>query len=423
MQTRGSKIILAILILGLTAIFGLLDWLNRGKFDWTEKFNDQKEQPYDLTVAQRILKSYFSEKKYAESIAKISESLPNLGADKNFIFIGEAINIDSTDIKQLLQFVKTGGTAFISSKTIPIDLMLMLDFDDCEPDTELDYLSENTDKARMRFNDNALNIKELEPFSVVYRNEKVNYDWAVMNPSLFCNDAPDRSQLGTLNDTMINFARWTFGDGQFLFHSNPVVFSNYFLVKKDGQQYAATVFSHLKTGDIFWDKFSRISEATGRRRNSSRGGTPHLGESPLSYILKQQPLAWAWYLLVGLAIAFIGFRGKRRQRIIPIWPKLENTTLDFVKTIGQIAFKNQNHTQLCQQKMRLFLSFLRDRYRFSISRNDPDFARQLSIASKVSQSEIEQIFAHFHTIESNLGDEKVMIALHQSLERFYQNCK
>ncbi len=422
---RSTNIVIAALVIALVGAFW---WASssRGKFDWTEHFREKKDQPYDLTIMQRLLKGYFPEKKFTEIKTKLVDGLPKYGAGKTYVLIGEAMLFDSTDTEHLLEFVRGGGTAFLSTKSIPTDLVRGLLPDECEAEMEVvpDYFPQFRSAARLNFLYNSLKINELDSFEFAYRNKPIPYSWAVIDSAMTCFDDQAQTDLGTLDDSLVNFMEWKMGRGRFLLHTCPVAFCNYFLLKKNGQQYAAGVLSHLAEGDIYYEEKNRTSESIARRRNQLDGGAPAPpGDSPLAYILKQPALAWSWYLMLGMVGAFVFFRGKRRQRIIPVLAKLENTTLDFVKTIGQLAFRQQNQSQLCQQNMKMFLTFLRERYGLAASRHEADFFRQVATVSQVPEAEVEAIFAQFHTVESNLANEKTMIAFYRGIERFYQICK
>ncbi len=41
-------------------------------------------------------------------------------------------------------------------------------------------------------------------------------------------------------------------------HTNPLVFTNYFLTKKDKMAYVSGVFSHLDGTDVIWDEYSKV---------------------------------------------------------------------------------------------------------------------------------------------------------------------
>ncbi len=425
MDARKSNLILIGLV---AALAGLFWWLSSsgGKFDWTEKYREGKEQPYDLSVVQRLLRSYFPQKNFTAIQQKLTESLPAEGAGKSYVFIGEGLLLDSSDTQHLLRFVRTGGTAFLSSKTLPADITRQLLPDECEEEMSQvpDYVGKFAGMVRLNFSDNSLKTNGLDTFEFAYRNQSSHYDWATIDSAMTCPDDDAQTDLGTLDDTLVNFMEWRFGTGRFLLHTCPVAFCNYFLLRKNGRAYAAGALSHLPEGDLFWEEKHRTTEDVARRRNQKKGGPPAgPDDSPLAYILRQPALAWAWYVMLGMVGAFVVFRGKRRQRIIPVLPRPENTTLDFVKTIGRIAFQQKNQTQLCQQNMRLFLGFLRERYGLAASRHEPGFTRQVALASQVPEGQVGEIFALFHTVESNLADEKTMVEFYRAIERFHQICK
>lgn len=428
MTNRATNIAIAAVVLVLAAAFW---WASSkgAKYDWNERFREKKDQPYDLTIMQRLLKNYFPAKNFDEIKSKLADALPAEGMGKNYIFIGEGMLFDSLDTRQLLAFVGSGGTAFLSSKTLPTDITRSLLPENCMDSAAIvpDYIADYRAFVRLNFlnkTSRGLGINGLDSFSFVHRNKPVGYGWAVIDSAMACPGDFLQTDLGTLNDSLVNFMEWRFGRGRFLLHTNPVAFCNYFLLKKNGQQYAAGVLSHFAEGDLYWDEKNRTTEDIARRRNQKNGGgTPPPSESPLAYILKQPALAWAWYLMLGMVGAFVFFRGKRRQRIIPVLPKLENTTLDFVKTIGQLSFRQQNQSQLCQQNMKLFLAFLRERYNLVSAQPNSDFFQQIAQVSQVPVAEIAQVFSLFNKAEANLADERDMIDFYRGVERFYQVCK
>ena len=425
MTARSTNLAIAALVVALTGFFW---WISsKGpKFEWEERFRDENEQPYDLTILSRLLKNYFPGQNFTEIKQKLATEVPAEGRGKTYILVGEGMLIDSTDAGRLVGFVRSGGTAFLATKTLPTAILRELMPDSCARELAFmpDYTSVSRDSVSFNFLDKALIIKDLSPFIFVHKNKPERYSWAVFDSSMTCPGDLAQRDLGSLEDSLVNFLEWRCGDGRFLLHTDPVAFCNYFLLKKNGQQYAAGVLSHLQPSEILWDERNRTTEDIARRRNDRDGGEPAPpGESPLAYILKQPALAWSWYLMLGLAGAFVFFRGKRRQRIIPVLPKLENTSLDFVKTIGQLAFRQQNQSQLCQQNMKLFLGFLRERYGLAATQLDPGFFQQISAVSQVPVSEVEAIFAQFQATESNLADEKTLVAFYRGIERFYQICK
>lgn len=113
------------------------------------------------------------------------------------------------------------------------------------------------------------------------------------------------------------------------------------MLKKEQYQYTENILSYFSEGDIIWytkgPKDERISG------------------SPLRYIMSQPPLKSAWFLgLFGILI-FMIFNAKRKQRIVPIIKPLENLTVDFTKTIGNLYYQEGDHTNIIDKKIIYFL--------------------------------------------------------------------
>jgi hypothetical protein len=217
-------------------------------------------------------------------------------------------------------------------------------------------------------------------------------------------------------------------DGAFYLHTTPVVFSNIQLLEKTALDYADRVFSHLEEGAIYWDKSSKVSEATARQLNNNPIPPSERrlsNETPLQYILSQPPLAGAWYTLLGAALLYLLFRAKRRQRIIPVMDQNANTSLEFVRTIGRLYFLQNNHRQLSLQKMKLFKAFVREKYQITL-RNEQDEAliERLVNKSEVPEDIIKNILSMYRNIDSSsFVSENTLIDFHKRIDRFYKQCK
>jgi hypothetical protein len=262
-----------------------------------------------------------------------------------------------------------------------------------------------------------LKDKEGYLFEFRIKNRPETYSWNYLPPDLFCDSQTVFAKLGVLNDTAVNFAKATYGGGEFLLHTTPIAFTNLYLKERRGVEYAEKVFSHLSPGDIYWEQTRFIMPEFGRNRQLA-------GEGPLKYILSQPPLAWAWYILLAMGLLFLVFRAKRRQRIIPVIEPNANTSLEFIETIGRLYFIQNNHKQLALQKMKLFLGFVRERYGVSTKELDSAFVRHLSLKSQLPENLLENVLLLHRNIEnSGFVSENTLVNFHQLLERFYKECK
>ncbi len=428
-MNNSRRFIFIFAILAVVILLAILLWQAPTRHNWLETYKEDSKEPYGTHVLFELLKSYFPNKNTTVIQEKLSDELPLKTNEKmNYVFVGGGLYMDSLDVEVLLDFVEEGNTALISSRTIPFDLMFHLYYEECENTYWEDYYSDTDSTNHLNLFHPNLKRDSAFHLSYIYRGKERNYRWQYIDDDFFCDMEYGFVKLGHLNDSLINFARIKFGEGTFYLHTTPLAFTNITMLEKEALDYADRIFSHLEEGPIFWDKYSRVSEATARRLNNSPLPPSERrlsNETPLQYILSQAPLAAAWYTLLGAALLYLLFRAKRKQRIIPVLEKNTNTSLEFVKTIGRLYFLQNNHRQLCVQKMKLFKSFIREKYQLTIRDEiDSSLVGRLSHKSEIPEAAIQNIFGMFRNIESSsFVSENTLIEFHQRMDEFYKNCK
>lgn len=434
MNNRSTYILIA---LALLALVGILYWryaVQKERFNWQESwdknsYSETNDQPYGAFILHRLLEQYFPDRRLTDIRKNVGEELPlDSARHSNYIFTGEALYLDSLSTQRLLSFVAAGNTALLSSKTIPFDLMFHLYFEECEDAEWDDYAVENDTIVPVSLTSPRLPGPVLLHYA--RQNKPLEYRWSYIESWYFCDSLPQRP-LGYLADSLINFAEFPYGQGRFLLHTTPIAFSNYHLLRPETRVYAEGVLSYLPEGDIYWDACSRIPEAVGRRRNRGGGAPQSPDEQPLAYILQQPPLAWAWYLLVGLGLLYVLFRAKRRQRIIPVLAKNENSSYEFISTIANLHFRERDYQNLCIQNMKLFLAQLRERYGLTAQlhpesftpRIEPDFMERLARVSERPLEQVQDIFNQYAATIQFEPTEEMMINLHLAIEKFFKQAK
>lgn len=434
----NSRSIYFLIGLAILALVGVLYWRytsQKAKFDWQDSwakdaYSPSNDQPYGTQILHRLLSGYFPEKKLTNIQKSVLQELPLDSLNhNNYVFIGEALYLDSLSTQHLLSFVAAGNTALLSSKTIPFDLMFHLYYQECEDAEWSDY--EMLEGKMM-----SVSLLEPElprPVLLFYARQNVpeKYRWSYIEPWFFCDSLPHRP-LGYLSDSLVNFAEFPYGAGRFLLHTTPIAFSNFHLLRPESRPYAESVLSYLPEGNIYWDASSRIPEAVGRRRNRDGGGSHEQeAEQPLAYILKQPPLAWAWYLLLGLAALYVLFRAKRRQRIIPVLAKNENSSYEFITTIANLHFLEKDYRNLCIQNMKLFLAQVRERYGLvsqlhpdnHTPRIEPDYMERLAQVAERPVEQVREIFKQYAAAIQFEPTEEMMVNLHAAMEKFFKQAK
>lgn len=428
-----------LLLLGLVAIASLaglfyaLYQRQHPRFDWNDAWSRQayretSDEPYGTSISHRLLEHYFPGKSLKDLKKNVGKELP---ADSSihgaYVFVGEAMYLDSQSISALLRFVSVGNTALISSKTIPSDLMLHFYPGGCTEKEWNDYADFDTTYVSVRLVPPAPDT----PTSLHYarQNRPTDYTWHYIEPTFFC-DSQSHRPIGFLNDSLVNFASFPYGKGVFLLHTTPLAFSNYNLLRPETRSYAEGLLSWLPEGDLYWDAASRIPEQVGRRRNMSERRKLE-DEHLLTYILQQPALAWTWYILFAMAALWLLFHARRRQRIIPVLPRVENDSYEFIATIANLHFRERNYRGLGKESMKLFLAQLRERYNLfvpldpqtELPKINETFMEQLALVSEIPETQVRKLFAQYSRLIQEPATEKGMVDLHLAMEHFFKHAR
>lgn len=144
---------------------------------------------------------------------------------------------------------------------------------------------------------------------------------------------------------MANFINVNHGKGHLYLHSEPLILTNYYLLKPGNEKYVQNVFSYLPDRETVW--FSGDNKNVAESR------------SHLRFILANPGLRYAWWLLLGGLLLFIIFNAKRKQRIVPIIESKKNKSVEFVKSIGNLYLQEGDFHDMMAKKAQYFLNRVR----------------------------------------------------------------
>jgi hypothetical protein len=328
----------------------------------------------------------------------------------SYLFIGSDMYLTAEDVDTLEQFVSRGNVAMLVTPTlshrVACRLLTVCDREEYEYEAETHW----DDELDLRLD--SLDF----PASGLYRapyyiqhNDKDSIWWEYIYEPEW-----NWREIGTFNDTVTNFIQVPIGKGFVYVHTTPLVFTNVLLLDKNLLEYDQRVLSYLNDGDIYWDKAMRDFDWTTRF-----GG----GESSFSYILAQPALRWAWYLLIALALVFIIFKAKRSQRAMPVMEQNLNTSLEFVRTMGQLYRIQGDHKRMVNMLMTQFIAHAHDRYRLP-THDEVALAQGIASKSQVPISDINRIFAtHGYMSQLDVPSADDLMEFHALLQDFYSRAK
>ena len=418
MKERKVRIIIIVAFITIAVGFYYLFLNSPTRYQWFENYRASSEEPYGAAFIFKMLKGYrpdgeftFNEK---ERLRTLLTRVDN--ADRtDYVLIGHNIFLDEESTSALARFIDSGGDAFIATLTPPEQILNAIYYQECG--APIEFVERRTEEVSMNFFHGALEAERGGPYAFRIGAEHFPYSWDYVSETIFCDSTRAVTALGFQNGDYVNFIRIRAGKGNLYLHSNPLAFSNYFMLRPENVQYAAGVFSHLDSKNIIWDEFSKIP-LPGAHNNAYN--------SPLYYILQQPSLKYAWWLLLLTVLLYVVFGGKRKQRVIPVLEPKRNTSLEFVNLISQLHFKNGSHLDMAQKKMRYFLYFVRSKYGIHADKFREEHIQRLSEKSKVAFEDVNVIFSRYYLIEDrfrNHIEANRLVDLYDAIENFYKQSR
>lgn len=199
--------------------------------------------------------------------------------------------------------------------------------------------------------------------------------------------------------------------GTILLNTIPLSFSNFFLLHQSNKRYYDQVFSYLP-GNIeyvVWDDYFRDAN-----RN-------HYSSS-LSAILKQPALRAAFYIVLLLAALLLFSEIKRRQRIVPVIQPLQNSSVDFVTTVGRLYLQKKDNLDLARKMTIHFKDYVRNKFGLDTAEMTEEFEALLAYKAGYPKADLHQLLYTIRMAEDfqEMTDESLM-ALAEQLDKFYKN--
>lgn len=389
---------------------------DKKRYQWNESYRADSRQPYGTLFIQQLLEAYrpggtvvVNKKPLWILLEEIKEP-----AYTDYVFVGQSIFLDPESHAAIVRFMDKGGDVFIGALSPPDNILGSVYHQEC--DSPVLFEDNFSDSVRLNFFHPQLRSDEPPEYAFRFGSEDQAYYWNYFTPDIFCDSTMAVVPLGYQQDGRVNFIKISAGKGNLYLHSNPLVFTNYFLTEPAKLRYASAVFSHLEGRNIIWDEYSKIPFM----------GNNNPYNSPLYYIMAQPSLKYAWWLLLLTVFLYIFFAAKRKQKIIPVMDPKTNTSLEFVRLISRLHYKNGNHLDMAHKKMRYFLYFVRSKYGIHAERFKEEQIRRLAEKSRVRFAEVESIFLQYYLIEErfkNNIEANRLVDLYDAIDNFYKQCK
>jgi hypothetical protein len=399
-MNKTIKIYIVFLVLIFIAII-FVDANRPRPIDWRPTYSINDKIPFGLYIFDKetptLLKKN-SLKKVTNTIYEYFEPLYNYDSLVNnysergtILSISEYSLIDDQSTQELLYFVSHGNSAFLSSKSFSKILMDSLKF---ETNNEMIFNKE------IKF---SLANKKLD-------TKKYNFDIGAGSYYFGKIDTLTTTILGyqeSGNNKYANFIKVPHGNGFFYLHTQPAAFTNYHILKENHSEYLEKTVSYIPKGKIFW----AIDKINGESVSSS----------PMRFILSNPALKWAWYLFLIGMVFFMIFNAKRKQRIVPIVKPLQNTTVDFTKTIGNLYYQEGDHQNIINKKIIYFLERVRNEFLIETNTLDENFIKKLHLKTGKNIEDIENVvrLINYQRRSYHQSIEDDLIEINNAIEKIF----
>lgn len=379
-------------------MFALIIFMEATKptpINWFPSYASHHKIPYGTYVLNKEFKKLFKDTEIQTINQSPYQFLQDTTKNGTYFFLNGTLNFGKEEFNELLKFVERGNDVFMSTNGASIDTLGL----------ETKQLVSNAFKEHAYYK--LLNIN-LDTTTYSFDRKNSNLVFSKI-------DTLKTTVLGALviknSDTVnaatgINFIKTTHGKGHFYFHTLPLAFTNYSMLKDSNHKYVASVLSYLDDSKpIFYDGYYKAGKTQ--------------VTSPMHYILSSDNLRWAYYTALIGVLFFVVFKGKRTQRIIPVLTPLKNQTLAFTRTIANMYFEKSAHKDIATHKINYFLEYIRTQFHIPTTTINEEFYTFVALRSRNTAEEVQQLFKKIDIIQnSSVITKEQLIALNSAIEHF-----
>ncbi len=316
-----------------------------------------------------------------------------------YIIIGHSVRPDENELKAILNHAIAGNHVFISAMDISENL--------------LDSFKLKVSETYPDYFHDSLTVSVLDPVSD--DSLKYTYPGARIDNYFTKMDSSVTNILGRSKNGYANFVKFTYqGGGTVMIHLAPGALTNFFLLHKQNKKYYDLVLSPIPdtVENVIWDDYYRHHMDGNDYGNKS-------AFSKLGTFLENDVLRWAFWLTILLFGIIYLFESKRKQRIIPSIKKLNNTSLDFVKTIGRLYYQRKDNKNLASKISTHFLGHVRTAYNMSTSKLDEDFVNRLAFKSGYPVTLVTEVIDAIGKMEESYAvNDEELLAFSDKIDNF-----
>jgi hypothetical protein len=404
-------ILLFLLLLGIILLITTSSGSKEGRnFDERITLSRKDKIPYGTYVAYNSLRHLFPDATIYSNRREPGywDSLSNFESNQTLIIIARQFHASQFEMKRIINFVENGNDVFISARYISTAADEVLGASSSSFDFSLVPGEALPDSLSISL--------EAPPFGspgvYTYPGRKFNTYFTSIDTNT--TEVVGRDDLGRPD-----FIRLRAGKGNLYVHTEPLAFSNYFLLHQNNIKYYERTMSLLNSGSrrVVWDEYY-LARRPGKA--SSNLDNEPVPKKWLGVLFSYPAIRAALLTAIFAILLYALLEMRRKQRFIPVVSKPTNDSLDFVKTVGRLYYDKGDHRNLCRKMSGYFLEYVRNRYKLTTGALDEKFVERLQFKSGVPEAEIRQIISFIRYIEEAPPvTDAQLTQFHKQLESFY----
>ncbi len=363
--------------------------------DRTPSFSKSDKIPFGSFILYELLPDLFPAQPIHVNHHPLRERLtaPDFETASNFILINLSIGLDPFACEALFAYLEAGGQVFLAAERFG------------------GHLADTLKLATSYFPEQWADSVALNFTNPTLRSER-GYRYRRDSGSIYFTrfDTSNCVVLGRSDANTVHFIRMDFGKGALFLSSVPLAFTNYHAVAPRNGEYIFKALSYLPVRTTYWDEYYKI------RREQA--------QTPLRFVLSQPALRAAYFTALAGMVLFVLFQSRRRQRIIPLIRPPENTSVQFVKTMGRLYFQRRNHKNLAEKQIAHFWEHLRTQLYVKTDVPEEELTLQISQKSGVPKDRVSLLLGQIRFVQAaqRLSGQQLM-TLSQMIQTFYQTTR
>lgn len=363
---------------------------------WYDDYRFTSQEPYGAWLFHEMIVDRYGEENVFRNTIDTTYSKIDTSGYTYILFSSSYVSDEKLD--KLVEFTKKGNEILLIGENLFSKITeVYRSAEDRFLITDSIFKMTLIDSTQLQYKNYRNSIKKASKFTpfIVDNTGRTNFE-----------------SLGMTSDTTAFFYKKTTSFGTIYHHTAPFLFSNIASKQDFYLTHFNKVFENFKNDKVILDCAYYFETPEEDYNNNS----------PIQYILQEKSLRWAYYTFILTTISFLFFRGKRKQRVIPVLEKNENTSIQYVDTLSALFMQQDQNEKLVPHLEAIFYQRIKQKY--FLGPENENFIKLLARKSRIPEKNIETIINNFKTGGSgyHFSDDQ-LIMLHRRLEEFYKNAE